>query len=350
MAISINSLVRRVISNPTAEDRYEKDDCNDAKIVSWTVNAIATSLFEGASFDCGDPGVEKPPANLTYQLRAEQVPRWLRFESLQTGYRYGGTYKQCLLSLFVLHNECLNAWTMIAASVFSTCAFVYAIVGLRVTGLHVLPFLFFYLSALLHLPFSVGYHLFLPISPSVYNKWRKLDVSFIFVGSVLLVCAFGWFVMPLWAVMTSTALAVMIAALGIYRLNTLEDGQALERSGHAVCIASIVLVYFFPLVYQAYKDVANLEITTAVGCATGVFLSLLLGGTVYANNFPERYYPETFDLVGSSHQLMHVGITIAHALEYIFLASAYQLYVDKDVSGSEPVVLAPSSSAYGMFA
>jgi adiponectin receptor len=57
---------------------------------------------------------------------------------------------------------------------------------------------------------------------------------------------------------------------------------------------------------------------------TGVFLSLLLGAAAYATSWPEKQYPETFDLVGSSHQIMHVCIAAAHIFEAVFVIHTFR--------------------------
>ena len=42
------------------------------------------------------------------------------------------------------------------------------------------PFTLLYLSAAIHLPFSIGCSLFLGISEDARNLWRSLDIFFIF--------------------------------------------------------------------------------------------------------------------------------------------------------------------------
>lgn len=64
--------------------------------------------------------------------------------------------------------------------------------------------------------------------------------------------------------------------------------------------------------------------TVAHTAAIVVLVSLTLGGWVYADGFPERAYPARFDIVGSSHQLMHVGVGAAHAAEFFFVLGMYR--------------------------
>ena len=60
---------------------------------------------------------------------------------------------------------------------------------------------------------------------------------------------------------------------------------------------------------------------------TGHFLPvlalLLFGGLLYVKCIPERWSHGTFDLVGRSHQIMHVCIVLAHVYEFWYIREAY---------------------------
>ncbi len=52
---------------------------------------------------------------------------------------------------------------------------------------------------------------------------------------------------------------------------------------------------------------------------TGTVVTLIIGGKMYAQHYPERWAPGRFDLVGNSHQLMHLLAMLAHYCEWRFL-------------------------------
>lgn len=91
-----------------------------------------------------------------------------------------------------------------------------------------------------------------------------------------------------------------------------------------VFIGSIVLVYWFPMGYKAGQEIAAGHPTAATVYALAAFAVLQLGGWVFAAGFPEKHFPYMFDLIGFSHQLMHVAVTVAHVLEYLFVWQLYQ--------------------------
>ena len=258
---------------------------------------------------------------LESNLTDKDIPEWLRFPYLTTGYREGGSYKSCFKSIFALHNESVNAWLMILASIFSISALIYIMFKNNLTYVQQIPFYLLTASALIHLPFSVGYHLFLPISPLIYNKWRRLDISFIFISSCLLTPALCFFVMPYWATFLVTSIAVIVTIIAILRISRFKAGESLQRKQYILFIGIIVCIYYFPIAFKAVKDILHRKFTVAIASAIIIPVVLLLGSFVYSKAWPESAYPVTFDLFGSSHQIAHIAILVAHIMEFFFIYS-----------------------------
>lgn len=155
-----------------------------------------------------------------------------RYPYVLSGYRSGGTYARCLLSLFEWHTETFNAWTMIAGSSLSIFLLYRALgimhagppaapephqasgsqQGAGITGYtppgyftsgyttsrgytsgslgssssywegipDEVPIWLMTVSTLLHAPFSIGFHLFRGMRKDVYNLWRRLDQARLF--------------------------------------------------------------------------------------------------------------------------------------------------------------------------
>lgn len=256
-------------------------------------------------------------------LKDTDIPEWLRFPLMKVGYRMGGNYESCIRSLFMWHNETINAWTMIAISTFSLAFMVYCLLELSPKSGDILPFLSMFLSVFAHMPFSVGYHLFMPISQNVYNKWRKLDIMFIFVASCFLTYSLCYFIMPRIITLLITGVAIVVSFSAITKTRQLAPGQPMNRKTHTMFIATIVSVYYIPILYQGIKDLLDGLLSIAVVTMFFVPMTLLLGGYVYAKHWPECRYPAKFDLIGRSHQILHVLAGFAHAMECFFLYSVY---------------------------
>ncbi|EFJ46258.1 hypothetical protein VOLCADRAFT_105620 [Volvox carteri f. nagariensis] len=241
----------------------------------------------------------EPTSCLRCHLRAEEVPEWLHFPYIISGYRLGGTYWACACSLFVLHNECLNAWTMILGALLSTGSMVFAFSYYSVRGNDISAFVMYWTSLIVHLPFSVGYHLFLPISVGVYNTWRRLDMSFILMMSVQLTYGMSYFVYPqLWHTLMATALVSLASAAGIHAIyGSVKEGMPLTRGNVTRWIGLTAIGYYFPIIYQAVLDGRRGEYSVPFIAAIVVPTSLVGGAQLYELHIPERFFPGKLDLV-----------------------------------------------------
>lgn len=150
--------------------------------------------------------------------------------------------------------------------------------------------------------------------------------------SVLLTFSFSYFVVPFWACLCWTAAAVAVASYASAQIWSLPPDVQRDRRSVVALVAAIVVCYYSPLALQALMDVALLgrADTVPVLCATCVLGSLVAGGAVFAAGVPERWLPNTFDYVGSSHQLMHVAGLTAHALEYVFMLELLHRHLGRE--------------------
>lgn len=246
-------------------------------------------------------------------LKSSQVHEWNRIPHVHMNYRANGcTYNQCLKSIITWHNETLSIWSMILVNIVSLVCLAYVVCVVQPTQL--LPFILLYISTLVHLPFSVGYHLFIPISKETCMKWFKLDYCFIFVGITILIFAMCFFVLPplLIAIITFVAIAISIYAIR----HAISCKDKCKNSKNALLVSSITSLLLVPLVYQTIvrSDMFALAITI------GIVTCLVFGAICYSTMFLNKFTP-TFDL---SHTIMHITVLIAHILEYAFIAHCYK--------------------------
>ena len=64
-----------------------------------------------------------------------------------------------------------------------------------------------------------------------------------------------------------------------------------------------VLCYTLPILLQAGREVAAGLFGTACKAYLGVFTLLVVGSSAYSQQWPERWSPGSFDLLGNSHQV-----------------------------------------------
>mmetsp|Transcript_13001 Transcript_13001/g.26368 ORF Transcript_13001/g.26368 Transcript_13001/m.26368 type:complete len:297 (-) Transcript_13001:658-1548(-) len=253
--------------------------------------------------------------------QAENAPRYLLREYISGHYRVGGDYGSALAGLFMMHNETLNAWTMIWGAMMSTTMLLETKAAYGGSWDH-LPCQFWalWVAAVIHAPFSIMLHLCLGISEDVRKLWRTLDVFFIQSNSCLLAFgvargAFGDG-LALWGFMT---VVVAMFVQSVYFTMVVNRIWKLSKRQLAYQMRNLVFAYLFPMVWQGLIDVKRRqEISPALLCAASAGTCLVLGGIVYGLHLPERWAPGRFDLVGNSHQIMHVLAYTAHYFEWLF--------------------------------
>ncbi|KAI8475515.1 MAG: hemolysin-III related-domain-containing protein [Monoraphidium minutum] len=275
-------------------------------------------------------------------LSKEEAPLYVTYPYVVRGYTSGGSYARCLRAALEPHAETLNAWTMVAASVLSLLLLRGALSTVRAAGAgggggsfwagvsDEAPFWLLTGATLLHAPFSIGFHLFRGTSAEVYNLWRRLDQVFIFQVSQLLALGIAWFVYDSWwGLALNLAAAAATAQLATRSIWGLNPGFQRHRGRMVAFVGAIAACYWAPMGVQAARDAAAWRAAAAGGGAApppaaaahalGAAAALVGGGAVFALGLPERLAPGVFDIVGFSHQWMHVAASAAHAFEYAFV-------------------------------
>ncbi|GLC50920.1 hypothetical protein PLESTB_000446700 [Pleodorina starrii] len=213
----------------------------------------------------------------------------------------------------------INCWTMILACVGSIIGTVY--VSITALNPGAIPiFALFTSTTVLHLPFCVGFHLFTSMRRPVFNKWRKMDVIGIFNVSILLAFSLSYFVFPWWGCLANTLVAACVALTATVSFaKTPDEVDLLDPGKQALFVGTVVLCYWFPMACATVRDTLDGKFTLSSGATVGVFVGLSLSGWAFSTAWPQRHFPGRFDVWGHSHQLMHVGVLICHALEFAFL-------------------------------
>ena len=249
---------------------------------------------------------------MKYNIKKIDALIFLQSKYLYKGYREGGTYLEGIMSLFRIHNETMNAWTILIAIPINTFMLIYFLCTF-VTGFNIIPFFLCWLSTIIHVPCSIGNHLFLPISPEVSARWRKYDLIAIFVVCPLLTFSFSYFVFSLKTTMLISSICSYISIININYIYKSKDMECeiKDRISQTIQIGYVVSFYLFPILFKSFYYFIR------------IFISLALGALLFAYNFPEKYFPNTFCIYGQGQQFMHLTLVIANILEMLFLKYAY---------------------------
>lgn len=238
-------------------------------------------------------------------LKNIDVPYWLRFPNIINGYRLGGDMMSNFKTLFSWHNETINAWTMIMLFVYSSFA-LYE----NSSREDLIPYISLYLSSALHMPFSLGYHLFMPISETILLKWRRLDFIMTLVSICLQNFALNYFIYISWITYSIFALNFLMV-YKIYNRDTFIKNDFDKKKYMKYILRRIIALMCFSL--------APIVFSRNVFYIIMFFSSMAMGSVVYIIQFPEKYFPGKFDIIGSSHQIMHLDLLLIHYLQYKFV-------------------------------
>ena len=161
-------------------------------------------------------------------------------------------------------------------------------------------------------------------------------------ASQLLTLGVAWFVYDSPAALALNVLAAFAVAQPASAAVWRQPAHYQRPRGEMVLfVAAIAACYWAPMCVQAAYDLAAhaahaaaphwapaAALAAAAGpppplaaaaCAAGTAGALAAGALVFATGFPERAWPGVFDIVGFSHQLMHVAAGAAHVAQYAFI-------------------------------
>lgn len=259
------------------------------------------------------------PEVMKYGLTDAKVPLWLRFPYITTGYRLGGTYTDAVLGLFRWHNEFINAWTMVISLLVGTCLMLHTIL----TGPpHIVgPTLSMWIGQALHHPFSIAYHLCMPLSEDVFHRYRSLDVCFILIMNVFATLGLAWAAWGKTVGIICATVCGLIAGAGMLYVLLNQEHKRVSRVTIITLIGITALGYYGPVVARAIVAVRNNHFMSHA--FIGAIILLVghgLAGIAYGTHFPQRLAPHgQLDSVCTSQILAHLLVTSVYNYGYMYI-------------------------------
>ena len=254
------------------------------------------------------------------------TPEHLRHPTgyIMTGYRPQLSYAGCFRSLFYMHNQWAIVWTFVLKIPLSALAC--GLICARLSDTRdMLPFFVLLAACLVHAPVSAMYHLFMPVSPSVKLAWNRADYALIFVMTVMISYALGYYPFycePRLQLGQMVGCAVPAAFNIAWALTPLyrraHQTRLLRVASAAVVIALALLPVFYAAAVTAYSGRPAAWGLAACAMYPG-------GALVWIVHFPEKWFPCVFDNHMNSHAWMHVCIVAAHLLFYGFVFESYRV-------------------------
>ncbi|KAK7924764.1 hypothetical protein PG985_006818 [Apiospora marii] len=273
-------------------------------------------------------------------LHWDDLPAWRRDNQfLLRGYRAdSGSYGASLQSLFYVHNESVNIWThLLGCGAFAVVGGLalhrgFEFVAPRYASASprdLLVFGCFFAGAVACLGMSATFHTLMNHSPDVAKWGNKLDYSGIvclIVGSYVPALYYGLFCLPELMTVYMYGIFVLGAGCGVvswvefFRTPNWRPYRTMMFVGLGV---SGVLPICHALTTYGYD---GLDQRMGLSWVLLEGFLYIFGAFLYAVRWPERSFPETFDIWGSSHQLFHILILFAALSHFIGMAKAFDYH------------------------
>ncbi|KHN96123.1 Hly-III-related protein [Metarhizium album ARSEF 1941] len=266
----------------------------------------------------------------------DDLPPWRRDNAfIRSGYRQTcASYARSFQSLFYLHNESVNIWTHLlgALAAITASAYVYYVVHPRyeeATSSDVLVFSCFFGGAILCLGMSATFHALLDHSEDVAKWGNKLDYTGIvalIVGSYVPALYYGFFCNP--ALMSAYLYLICILGIACAIVSWVERFRTPKwRTYRASLFIGLGLSGVIPVIHGvSVYGYAELEERMSISWIVAQGAMYIFGAVLYAVRWPERSFPGSFDIWGSSHQIFHVFVLLAAATHFYGMAKAFDAH------------------------
>ncbi|ORY91231.1 hemolysin-III related-domain-containing protein [Syncephalastrum racemosum] len=258
-------------------------------------------------------------------LLYHELPKdWQENQYILSGYRYYEMHRDCLRSIFMLHNETLNIWSHLLGFFFFAGLSVY-------TFLHHFPdattadsaiFLTFCIATLKCLFCSSFYHTYI-CHHKIKGFAATLDyigISFLIAASVLVTEYYGFYcrdtIRNRYMVFTAFVSSFGVITPFFKFWDTREFRPFRIAIFLALAFSSVVPVLHLVKLHGFWKTWDFLFPAMISVC------QYLLGVLFYANRFPEKAFPGRFDFAGmTSHAIWHVFVCFG--IYYHYMASLH---------------------------
>jgi adiponectin receptor len=266
-----------------------------------------------------------PPYNL---VKHGMVEEHRVYPFIEGSYRPQMDFRRSLQSVAYLHNQSINIWIHL----FGILLFAYTAVvhytdddkkHMRNTVIDIILSVVFFVSCLLMLTMSAAYHTFEPVNKSVYGIVLSCDL----IGTALSIM--GSIVYGIWIVLRclptyrnvyivlvlSTCSGMILVATNVSWRGNLKIVIPIFGLGTA---SGLVPAFHF----AALSGTNNFQGNATLACVFMALGIMIVGISVFLSRYPEKMYPMTFDVVGSSHQLWHICVMSSPYILYHGLVNA----------------------------
>lgn len=190
------------------------------------------------------------------------------------------------------------------------------------------PIVVFLLSACFCLFTSASYHLFNCHSRQLNDVLLLLDyvgISVLIAGSFYPPIYYGFYCMPSLLSLYLAAVSIISVSSAIVGVYSGLNPSKFWRLARVLCYSANACFGVLPCAHLAILQLYGEPSWPPAIIYIGVMLGIYAFGTaIYTFQFPEKYFPGTFDFFFSSHQLWHILVFSAAFLHYFCAVGHYR--------------------------
>ncbi|XP_041358878.1 membrane progestin receptor beta-like [Gigantopelta aegis] len=287
----------------------------------------------------------------------EEVPKLFREPHVETGFRHlHQPWRYYILSLFQIHNECMNVWTHVIALLMTMARVaIFAREFDLIYDKFMWPFTACLLSMLVLYMCSSFAHCFQNKSELVHYTCFMIDyagIGLYGLGSVIIHHAYclhpnmiASFVHS-YSIPVGVILAILVCiCCSISKTFYSRPYPYTRRLWQVISVVAVYIWLILPVWHRVHLYLTDqVPWDSGMGHHIQQMMWFVAGGFFFGSDIPQRFFPGKFDFLGHSHQLFHICIMMT---SYKQLDAVYH---DLKNLRNEPLVkLHPSPTFYNTF-
>jgi adiponectin receptor len=225
-----------------------------------------------------------------------------------------------------IHNESFNAWSMVASLMTSFYLFwrVMDRCGDVMSMWDASPFYAIMLGQIIHVPLSFGFHTFRAVSREDMIAWRNADICALMMINVCCTYAAAYFTTPAHVCGIVTFVAGMISTCSV--VDILKRNASSSKKDNTIRFVRSGCLYYATVITKGVTDSIHTHSIFEPTMIAAIVLIMChtIGGWCYNSHWPQRQFPRKFDLIGSSHNLMHTFCCSIQSLAYLYLEALWR--------------------------
>jgi len=270
-------------------------------------------------------------------MMTDDIPIWTKRDYIINGYRNKKNIRECLISIFKVHNETLNIWTHLISLIIFLYLLVKDIINYNknyniiwgkcdindINDIIKYENILYYDEHILLLSYdlitittfsiSTLYHTFIPNSYNNYIMLLKLDLLTI----ILTICSSNYIIMYYWfwcidnylkAYKIISYIYFSGGIILLYNLDILKKYNYIMVYFSSYNLGIIIGYIYINYYYKGYVE------NYIVYNFSHPLIFYLLGFIIYITKIPEKLLFDYTDYIGNSHQIWHLLSSIASYL------------------------------------